>query len=120
MAADTQALPAKVGAVAGTYRLYGLETLPSGHYRLTDASGRELDLLALNPPASESWQSYRLPTLADTLNPRAADTAAPSEKPLKKGAISAHPAMPLWKILLIFALALMGVEAWLLYRKPAV
>ena len=120
VAADTQALPAKVGAVAGTYRLYGLETLPSGHYRLTDASGRELDLLALNPLASESWQSYRLPTLADTLNPRAADAAAPSEKPLKKGAISAHPAMPLWKILLIFALALMGVEAWLLYRKPAV
>lgn len=120
VAADTQALPAKLGAVAGTYRLYGLETLPSGHYRLTDASGRELDLLALNPPASESWQSYRLPTWADTLNPRAADTAPPSEKPLKKGAISAHPAMPLWKILLIFALALMGVEAWLLYRKPAV
>ncbi len=106
--ADTQALPAKVGFVAGAYRLYGLETLPPGHYRLTDASGRELDLLALNPPASESWQAYRQPTAADTVI-----------QALKKGANSARSSVPLWKILLIFALALMGVEAGLLYAsKP--
>ncbi|MDE5743420.1 MAG: hypothetical protein K2H62_03605, partial [Bacteroidales bacterium] len=77
-------------------------------YRLTDASGRELDLLALNPPASESWQAYRQPAAADTVI-----------HALKKGANSARSSVPLWKILLIFALALMGVEAGLLYAsKP--
>ncbi len=117
VAADTQAIPAKVGAVAGAYRLYGLETLPSGHYRLTDASGIDLDLLALNPPASESWQSYRRPTASDTAVAAVDTVSEPLEKPLKKGAISARSSVPLWKILLIFALALMGVEAWLLYAS---
>lgn len=117
VAADTQAMPASVGFAGGAYRLYGLETLPSGHYRLVDASGRELDLLALNPPASESWQSYRSPTGADTVTRPLGDTSAIGEKPLKKGAISARSSAPLWKILLIFALALMGVEAGLLYAS---
>lgn len=112
-AADTVVYRPPVGTVAGFRRLYGLETLPPGHYRLEDASGRPVDLLALNPPASESWQTFRHPQAA-------ADTAAP-EAPasaVEKDLASAAPPVPLWKILLIFALLFMGAEAALLYRKP--
>ncbi|MDE5559142.1 MAG: hypothetical protein K2I84_00615, partial [Bacteroidales bacterium] len=119
VSADTQSLPAVVTSVAGTYRLQGLETLPSGHYRLTDAAGQELDLLALNPPATESWQAYRQPMVSDTAPGASTALSDTLETPLKKGANSTRSSVPLWKILLIFALALMGVEAGLLYAsKP--
>ncbi len=118
-AADTVVYRPPVGAVAGERRLYGLETLPPGHYRLEDASGRPVDLLALNPSASEAWQTYRHPqAAADTA--ASAVAAAPVPSAAKKDPVSVSQAMPLWKILLIFALLFMGAEAVLLYRKPAV
>lgn len=131
-AADTVVYRPPVGTVAGFRRLYGLETLPPGHYRLEDTSGRPVDLLALNPPASESWQTFRHPQAAAGSVPHlVADTTDGAEPPLGSvayvggeapsgvSAVSSSQAMPLWKILLIFALLFMGAEAVLLHRKPA-
>ncbi|MDE7149603.1 MAG: BatA domain-containing protein [Bacteroidales bacterium] len=146
----TQVFPLSVSEVGGERRIYGLETLPSGHYGLEDVAGRLIDLLALNVPASESWQTYRHPQImTDTASAEApalavgrfpsglrlvaADVpsgtppvatasaaAAPAPSAAKKDLVATPPSVPLWKILLIFALLFMGAEAALLYRKPAV
>ena len=154
--ADTLLIrPSMAASPSGEIRLYGLETLPFGHYRVENEAGQLIDLLALNPPQSESSQPtvgmrpvapaevqstvQVVPTAAATLtqasaqaatasadNPQPSTQAQPSAQAaptpsdtlqspsLKTVNYSPSSSVPLWKILLIFALLFVGAEMILL------
>lgn len=144
--ADTLLIrPSMAASPSGEIRLYGLETLPFGHYRVENEAGQLIDLLALNPPQSESSQPtvgtrpvaptevqatvQVVPTAAATLaqaSSQAATASADNPQPstqaqdtasspsLKTVNYSPSSSVPLWKILLIFALLFVGAEMILL------